>query len=85
MATTFSSLFPNIAELLDDGCELEIHGGGHGLKVTSICDGQQIVCMFESRGDEADSVFPHLELQAKRYLSEGIVTDEVNGDEYCVW
>ncbi|MCU0454631.1 MAG: hypothetical protein MUE68_13335 [Bacteroidetes bacterium] len=84
MSATFSSLFPNVAELLNDGCVLEIHGGGRGLKVASICDGRDVAYMFRSSGKGADEILRHLELLAGRYVSEAIITDEVNGEEYCI-
>ncbi len=85
MPDTFSSQYPNIAQLLDDGCELEVHSGGYGMQITSIYDGEQLVCMFLSNGDKTDSVFSHLEEMAELFVSEGIVTDEVNDNEYCIW
>jgi len=72
MTSSFNSQYPNISQLLDDGCELDVHSGGHELQITSIYDGQQMVCMFTSYGDKADSVFTHLEELAKLYLSESL-------------
>jgi hypothetical protein len=84
MSAKFSSLFPNVAKLLNDGGVLEIHGGIRGMKITSLCHYGELACMFPSKGQDADAVLQHLELLAGRYLSEAIVTDEVNGEEYCI-
>jgi len=44
-----------------------------------------MVCMIQSDGMSFDKIMNELEELAKRYHEEGIVTDEVNGSEYCIW
>ena len=42
------------------------------------------MCMFHCGGTTFESVMDHLEELATRYAEEGIVTDEVNGQEWSV-
>ena len=75
----------HVRDLVNDGVELQINGGGYALNIASLCDETRQVCMFHCGGMDFDTIMDHLEELAKRYVEEGIVTDEVNGSEHCAW
>jgi hypothetical protein len=75
----------HIAALVNDGAELEIHGGGSHFRMASLCDESRNVCMFECGGMDFEAIMDHLEELAKRYVEENVATDEVNGSEHSVW
>lgn len=77
--------WPNVKKLVDDGATLEIHGGGYHLDIASLQEGEQLVCMFTCNCMKFDEIMDRLDELAKRYNKEGIVSDKVNGSEYCVW
>jgi hypothetical protein len=77
--------WPNVVRLMNDGATLEIHGGGRHLDIASLCQEEQLVCMFRCNRMRFDQIMAHLEDLAKRYNEAGMVSDEVNGSEYCVW
>jgi len=68
-----------------DGAELTVSTQGYGVTVSALQRGSQMVCMIQSDGMSFDKIMNELEELAKRYHEEGIVTDEVNGSEYCIW
>ncbi len=75
----------HVARLVDGhGAQLDIHGGGYNMDIAAIHIGSDQVCMFECSGMEFVSIMDHLEQLATRYSEEGIVTDEVNGQEWSV-
>ena len=71
-------------QLVNDGASLDINGGGHYLNIASLYHGEQQVCMFECSGLDFDAIMDHLDELGRRYEEEGIVTDEVNGQEDSV-
>jgi hypothetical protein len=72
--------WPNLASLVDDGhAQVDINGGGYGLDIAA-----DQVCMFHCGGMTFEAIMDHLEELATRYVDEGIVTDEVNGQEWSV-
>ena len=75
----------NLRKIVDNGGTLEIHGGGPHLDIASLQDGEQLICMFFCLRMNFEEIMEHLEALAKRYNEKGMVTDEVNGSEYCVW
>jgi len=77
--------WPHVRKLVDYGATLEIHGGGHHLDIASLYADEQLVCMFLCGRMKFDQIMDHLDALAKRYNEEGMVSDEVNGSEYCVW
>ena len=80
------SRWPYLADLVSEGVELEIGGGGwHQLRIASLCDESRNVCMFECSGMAFEAIMDHLEELAERYVEEGIATDELNGSEHSVW
>ena len=80
-----SERWAHVRQLVNDGATLDINGGGYHLKIASLYQGEQQVCMFMYREMGFDKIMDRLEKLAKRYCDEGIVTDQVNGTEYCVW
>ena len=75
----------NLRKIVDDGGSLEIHGGGPHLDIASLHEDEQLICMFFCKRMNFEEIMEHLEALAKRYNEKGMVTDEVNGSEYCVW
>lgn len=73
-----------IRQLVNDGAGLDINGGGYDLNIASLYLEEQQVCMFECSGADFDSIMDHLEELAKRFTEDGIVTDELNGETYCI-
>ena len=78
--------WPNLASLVD-GChaQVDINAGGYGLDIAAIHLEADQVCMFHCGGMSFEAILDHLEELATRYVDEGIVTDEVNGQEWSVW
>jgi len=72
---------------LVDGChaQVDINAGGYGLDIAAIHLEADQVCMFHCGGMSFEAILDHLEELATRYVDEGIVTDEVNGQEWSVW
>ncbi len=77
--------WPNLASLVDDcHAQVDINGGGYGLDIAAIHLEADQVCMFHCGGMTFEAIMDHLEELATRYVDEGIVTDEVNGQEWSV-
>jgi len=81
---SFRTLYPNLASLVDDGCNLEIHGGGYHFDLAAICEDERQICTFECSGMRVGQIFKKLEKLAKKYREEGVVSDLINGEEYRV-
>lgn len=78
--------WPNVASLVDDcHAQVDINGGGYGLDIAAIYLEANHVCMFDCSGMTFEAIMDHLEELATRYVDEGIVTDEFNGQEWSVW
>ena len=73
-----------LRELIDQGATLEINSGGYHLKIASLYQEEQQVCMLRCTRMKFDAIMDHLEELAHRYVEDGMVTDEVNGGEYSV-
>lgn len=69
----------NIAEILDAGGKLHVVTQGHGACISSLESDGQMVCMTETAGAVFTSIMDEIEVMAKRFNEEGIVTDHVNG------
>ncbi|MFW6119243.1 MAG: hypothetical protein ACOC7S_02820 [Planctomycetota bacterium] len=80
-----SEMWAHVRQLVNEGATLDINGGGYHLNIASLYQGEQQVCMFMCREMGFDAIMDRLEKLAKRYCEEGVVTDEVNGTEHCVW
>ena len=78
--------WPNVARLVDDyHAQVDINGGGgYALDIPAIHLEADQVCMFHCGGMTFEAIMDHLEELATRYVEEGIVTDEVNGQEWSV-
>lgn len=77
--------WPHVAGLVtDDGATIDINGGGYGLDIAAMHNGSSQVCIFHCGGMTFEAIMNHLESLATRYVEEGIVTDEVNGQEWSV-
>lgn len=74
-----------IREMVNDGASLGIERGDRHLNIASLYHGGQQICMFECSDMDFDAIMDHLDELAERYEEEGIVTDEVNGEEYPTW
>jgi hypothetical protein len=75
----------NIADTIDMGGSLTVTSEGYGVAISNLeCDGQ-MVCMIESGGMGFEDIMNRIDELAKRFHEKGIVTDDVNGSEYCVW
>ena len=75
--------WPQVAGLVtDDGAQIDINGGGSGLDIAAIHIGSSQVCMFHCGGMIFEATMDYLESLATRYVEEGIVSDEVNGQEW---
>jgi hypothetical protein len=73
-----------IRRLVNNGASLDINGGGYHLNIASLYLDEQQVCMFECSGMNFDSIMDHIEELAKRFEEDGIVSDELNGEEYSI-
>ncbi len=77
--------WPTLARLVDDlGAQVDFNGGGYGLSIAAVHIGSGQVCMFDSSGMTFEAIMDHLEELATRYMDEGVVTDELNGEEWSV-
>ena len=77
--------WPHVAGLVsDDGATIDINGGGYGSDIAAIHIGPGQVCMFDCGGMIFEAIMDHLESLATRYVEEGIVSDEINGQEWSV-
>ena len=85
MSKSAKQNWPYINQTLDDGAELTVSTQGYGVTVSALQRASQMVCMIQSDGMTFDEIMNELEELAKLYHEEGIVTDEVNGSEYCIW
>ena len=85
MSKSAKQNWPYISQTLDDGAELTVSTQGYGITVSALQRGSQMVCMIQSDRMSFDEIMNELEELAQRYHEEGIVTDEVNGSEYCIW
>ena len=48
--TTFASLYPTLAELVECGMQIDVNVGGYHLKIASLCDESGMICqLFRSR------------------------------------
>lgn len=74
----------SIRRLVNNGASLDINGGGYRLNIASLYLNEQQVCQFECGGMNFDSIMDHIEELAKRFEEDGIVTDELNGEEYSI-
>lgn len=78
-------IWPYIHKTLELGGNLSVSTQNYDVMISSLdCDGQ-MVCMIESGQMSFDAIMDRLNELAKRFHEEGIVTDEMNGSEYCVW
>ncbi|MFO7957344.1 MAG: hypothetical protein R6X33_09615 [Candidatus Brocadiia bacterium] len=76
--------WPYIGEVVNCGGTLKINDGGYTLKVASLYQDEQLVCMFECSGMDFERIMQRLEELARRYVEEGVATDAVNGTKYEV-
>ena len=77
--------WPTVARLVDEyGAQVDINGGGYGIDIAAIHLEADQVCMFHCGEMTFEPIMDHLEELAARYVDEGIVTDEVNGQEWSV-
>ena len=77
--------WPIVARLVDEhGAQVDINGGGYGLDIAAVHIDTGQVCMFHCGGMTFEAIMDHLEELSTRYVDEGIVTDEVNGQEWSV-
>ncbi len=60
---------------------VDVNGGGYGLHIAGIHLEADPVCTYHCGGMTFESIMDHLEELSVRYVDEGIVTDEVNGQE----
>lgn len=75
----------NVASLVDDcHAQVDFNGGGDGLDIAAIHLEADQVCMFHCGEMTFEPIMDHLEERAVRYVDAGIVTDEVNGQEWSV-
>jgi hypothetical protein len=74
----------HIRQLVNDGANLEINGGGYGMRIASLYLDEQQVCMFHCAGMDFDAIMDRLEELSQRFNDEGIVTDEINGSTYTI-
>jgi hypothetical protein len=74
----------HIRQLVNDGANLEINGGGYGMHIASLYLHEQQVCMFHCASMDFDAIMHHLEECAKRFDEDGIVTDEIDGSTYSI-
>ena len=75
----------HVASLVtDDGATIDINGGGYGIDIAAIHLEADQVCMFHCGGMTFEAIMDHLEKLAARYVDEGVMTDEVNGQEWSV-
>lgn len=73
-----------ISETLEIGGILEVSTQSYGDVISSLVCDDELVCMFVSKNMTFDAIMDRLNLLARRYHDEGIVTDEVNGTEYSI-
>lgn len=73
-----------IRQLVNNGANLDVNGGDYHLNIASLYLDEQQVCMFECSGMDFDSIMDHIEKLAKRFEEDGIVSDELNGEEYSI-
>ncbi|TQE96493.1 MAG: hypothetical protein FKY71_16650 [Spiribacter salinus] len=75
----------HIADIIELGGHLTVASEGAFPVISNLeCDGQ-MVCMLETSGMGFETIMDRIDELAKRFHEEGIATDEVNGDEFCVW
>jgi len=74
----------SVEQVINSGGELRVKDGSRNFKIASLHDGEQLICMFECKRIPFRKIMDRLDALAKRYIDDGIVTDEVNGSEYCV-
>jgi len=75
----------NIADTIDLGGSLTVTSESYNMAISNLeCDGQ-MVCMLETSAMGFEAIMDRIDELAKRFHEEGIVTDEVNGEEFCVW
>ena len=84
MAETFSELYPTLAELVEGGAHMEVNGGGYHLQIAALYEESQLICQFACSGMSPDAILEELNELALRYVEEGMVTDSLNGSEYCI-
>ena len=74
----------SVEQVVNSGAELRVKDGSRNFKIASLYDGEQLICMFECKRMPFREIMDRLDALARRYVDEGIVTDEVDGAEYCV-
>jgi len=74
-----------IREVINQGGYLDMNNTGYDLQTASIGDEYETICFFDCSGMKFDAIMDHLDELAKRYLQEGIVSDEFNGQVYSIW
>jgi hypothetical protein len=77
--------WPNIAQIIDAGGQLHVVTHDYGTCISSLESDGQMVCMTQTNGENFTSVMDAIEAMAKRYNEEGIITDQVNGNEENAW
>jgi hypothetical protein len=78
--------WPNVARLADDcHAQVDINGGGCSHDISVIHLEADQVCVFHCGGLSFEAIIDHCEELATRQVDEGIVTDDVNGQEWSVW
>ncbi len=64
---------------------MEVNGGGYHMQLAALYEESQLICQFRCSGMSPDEILEELNELALRYAEEGMVTDSVNGSEYCIW
>lgn len=74
-----------IREVINQGGYLDLDTASYELRIAGLGDESDMICLFDCDGMKFDAIMDHLDELAKRYLEEGIVSDEFNGQVYSIW